>query len=87
MFLLNGLENEPIPAELAIWMRCKQLIQRAKAFQTIVRLGTYTAKVTQVQLAEGVQRYHVLSTSSSGEDVGNAGRGQTAVCGRQFGLT
>ena len=25
-----------------------------------------------------MQRYHVLSTSSSGEDVGNAGRGQTA---------
>ena len=43
---LNGLESEPIPAELAnLDALSKQLIQRAKAFQTIVRLGTYTAKV------------------------------------------
>ena len=43
---LNGLESEPIPAELAnLHALSKQLIQRAKAFQTIVRLGTYTAKV------------------------------------------
>ena len=43
---LNGLESEPIPAELAnLDALSKQLIQRAKAFQTIMRLGTYTAKV------------------------------------------
>ena len=43
---LNGLESEPIPAELAnLDALSKQLIQRAKVFQTIVRLGTYTAKV------------------------------------------
>ena len=45
-YFLNGLESEPIPAELAnLDALSKQLIQRAKAFQTIVRLGTYTAKV------------------------------------------
>ena len=37
---LNGLESEPIPAELAnLDALSKQLIQRAKAFQTIVRLA------------------------------------------------
>ena len=44
--VLNGLESEPIPAELAnLDALSKQLIQRAKAFQAIVHLGTYTAKV------------------------------------------
>ena len=43
---LNGLESEPIPAELAnLDALSKQLIQWTKAFQTIVRLGTSTAKV------------------------------------------
>ena len=44
--LLNGLQTEPVPVELAnLDPLSKQLIQRAKAFQAIVRLGTYTAKV------------------------------------------
>ena len=44
--ILNGLETEPIPAELSrLDALSKQLIQRAKSFQTVVRLGTYTGKV------------------------------------------
>ena len=44
--ILNGLETVPIPRELANLdpLSC-QLIQRAKAFQTIIRLGTYTGNV------------------------------------------
>ena len=44
--ILNGLITEPMPAELAkLDALSRQLIERAKAFQTIVRLATYTAKV------------------------------------------
>ncbi len=44
--VLNGFETVCIPPELAGMdpLSC-QLIQRAKAFQTIIRLGTYTGKV------------------------------------------
>ena len=44
--VLNGLQTVPIPPELAaLDPLSRQLIQRAKCYQTIVRLGTYTAKV------------------------------------------
>ena len=44
--VLNGLLTEPVPDELkSLDALSKQLIQRAKAFQTIVRLGTYSGKV------------------------------------------
>ena len=44
--ILNGLETEAIPVELSeLSILSKQLIQRAKSFQTVVRLGTYTGKV------------------------------------------
>ena len=44
--VLNGLETVPLPVELAkLDPLCMQLIQRAKSFQTILRLGTYTGKV------------------------------------------
>eukprot|EP00731_Ephydatia_muelleri_P003461 Em0001g3461a len=44
--VLNGLVTELIPDELkSLNALSKQLIQRAKAFQTIVRLGTYSGKV------------------------------------------
>ena len=44
--VLNGLEVEPVPAELeSLDPLSKQLIQRAKAFQAVYRLGTYTGKV------------------------------------------
>ena len=44
--VLNGLQTVPIPPELErLDSLSSQLIQRAKCFQTIVRLGTYTSKV------------------------------------------
>ena len=44
--LLNGLYTEPVPEELANLSPLEnQFIQRAKCFQTVVRLGTYTGKV------------------------------------------
>ena len=44
--VLNGLETVPIPPELAkLDLLSRQLIQRAKCYQAIVRLGTYTGKV------------------------------------------
>ena len=44
--VLNGLQTVPIPPELAkLDLLSRQLIQRAKCYQTIVRLGTYTGKV------------------------------------------
>ena len=44
--VLNGLKCEPIPDELKnLDPLSLQLIQRAKCFQTVVRLGTYTGKV------------------------------------------
>ena len=44
--VLNGLQTVPIPLELAVLdPLSRQLIQRAKCYQTIVRLSTYTGKV------------------------------------------
>ena len=44
--VLNGLQTVPIPRELAkLDLLSRQLIQRAKCYQTIVRLGSYTGKV------------------------------------------
>ena len=44
--VLNGLEVEPVPQNLQkLDPLRKQLIQRAKAFQAVIRLGTYTGKV------------------------------------------
>ena len=42
----HGLQLDTIPPELAqLDSLSRQLIQRAKCYQTVVRLGTYTAKV------------------------------------------
>ena len=44
--VLNGLETVPVPKILdKLDSLSVQLVQRAKCYQTIVRLGTYTAKV------------------------------------------
>ena len=44
--VLNGLETEPIPKELSnLSPFGKQMIQKVKPFQTIIRLGTYMGKV------------------------------------------
>ena len=44
--ILNGLATETVPGELShLNVLSKQLIQRAKEFQTVVWLGSMTAKV------------------------------------------
>ena len=44
--VLNGLQTISMPPELAkLDCLSRQLIQRAKCYQTVVKLGTYTAKV------------------------------------------
>ena len=44
--VMNGLYVEPVPQELSgLNALGRQLIKRAKCFQTVVRLGTYTDKV------------------------------------------
>ena len=44
--VLNGLHVIPIPPELdRLDLLSSQLIQRAKCYQTVVRLGTYTGRV------------------------------------------
>uniref|UniRef100_A0A1X7TI93 Uncharacterized protein n=1 Tax=Amphimedon queenslandica TaxID=400682 RepID=A0A1X7TI93_AMPQE len=44
--VLNGLQTDHLPQELPnLDQLSVQLIQRAKAYETVVRLGTYTAKV------------------------------------------
>lgn len=56
--VLNGLVVEPIPEELkSINALSKQLIQRAKAFQTIVRLGTYSGKVPAYNALQACRGY------------------------------
>ena len=44
--LLNSLYVELVPEELSgLNALERQLIQRAKCFQTVIRLGTYTGKI------------------------------------------
>uniref|UniRef100_A0A1X7U342 Uncharacterized protein n=1 Tax=Amphimedon queenslandica TaxID=400682 RepID=A0A1X7U342_AMPQE len=44
--VLNGLQSEPLPDKVkGLSAFSTQLIQLAKCFRTVVRLGTYTAKV------------------------------------------
>ena len=41
--VLNGLYTEPVPEKLSSLNNLEtQFIQRAKCFQTVVRLGMYT---------------------------------------------
>ena len=55
--VLNGLEVDPVPPELeSLDPLSKQMIQRAKAFQAVYRLGTYTGKMpshTSVKACKG----------------------------------
>ncbi|KAL5488752.1 hypothetical protein EMCRGX_G017739 [Ephydatia muelleri] len=74
--VLNGLVTEPTPQELkSLNALCKQLIQRAKAFQIIVRLGTYSdelvpflglkAKFSDLFSEDGVEHAVVSEDHSS----------------------
>ena len=53
-YVLNGLEVEPVPQDLQkVDPLSKQLIQQAKAFQAVIRLGTYTGKVPSYKACKG----------------------------------
>ena len=54
--VLNGLYVEEIPKELAqLNTLGRQLVQRKKPFQTIIRLGTYTGKVPIYNATKGLK--------------------------------
>ena len=67
--VLNGLQTIPIPPELAkLDLLSRQLIQRAKCYQTIVRLGTYTGKVptyNSLQACKGTMLFLPLPLSKT----------------------
>ena len=67
--VLNGLQTVPIPPELAkLDLLSRQLIQRAKCYQTIVRLGTYTGKVptyNSLQACKGTMFFLPLPLSKT----------------------
>ena len=54
--VLNGLYVEEIPKELSkLNALGRQLVQRVKPFQTIIRLGTYTGKVPIYNATKGLK--------------------------------
>ena len=54
--MLNGLYTESVPEELCNLNSLEtQLIQRAKCFQTVVRLGTYTGTVPAYNCLKAVK--------------------------------
>ena len=70
--VLNGLQTVPIPKELAkLDLLSRQLIQRAKCYQTIMRLGTYTGKVPTYKFPSGLQRHHVFPPFATKQDSRN----------------
>ena len=71
--ILNGLITEPVPDELkGLDALSKQLIQRAKAFQTLVRLGTYSGNQpahNSLQACKGIMFYLPLPLYNTFETV------------------
>ena len=75
--VLNGLKCEPLPKELDKLdpLSC-QLIQRAKCFQTIVRLGTHTLKVptyNSLKALKGAMFYLPLPLEKTMETLNEVG--------------
>ena len=74
--ILNGLITEPIPKELErLDPLSKQLIQRGKAFQAVVRLGTYTGKVpsyNSLKACKGTMFFLPLPLDKTIDDVMNS---------------
>ena len=75
--VLNGLYTEPVPEELSNLNALEnQLIQRAKCFQTVVRLGTYTGKVpiyNCVKAVKGTMFFLPLPLQSTLDKLDEAG--------------
>ena len=63
--ILNGLLTEAVPEELKrLNALSRQLVQRAKAFQTIVRLGTYTGNVPKYNSLQALQRFYIFPSAT-----------------------
>ena len=79
--VLNGLVTEPVPYELSkLDALSKQLIQRAKAFQTIVRLGTYSRKVpayNPLQACKGCMFFLPLPLNKTWQTLSEVSFGET----------
>ena len=84
--ILNGLMTESLPAELSnLDALSRQLIQRAKAFQTIVRLGTYTAKVPRynsLKACKGIMFFLPLPLKKTLETLGDVNPGNYSLSQR-----
>ena len=80
--ILNGLLTKSVPEELKrLDALSRQLVQRAKAFQTIVRLGTYTGNVPKynsLQACKGSVFFLPLPLNKTMETLGEVGT-DTAV--------
>ena len=67
--MLNGLQTVPVSPELVkLDSLSSQQIQRAKCFQTVVRLGTYTSKVpvyNSLKACKGTAFYFPLPLSET----------------------
>ena len=84
--VLNGLETAKVPSEIAkLDGLSRQLIQRAKCYQTIVRLGTYSGKVpyyNSLKACSGIMFFLPLPMSKTLEtldQVGKSGDGSPSV--------
>ena len=81
--VLNGLQTVPIPLELAVLdPLSRQLIQRAKCYQTIVRLSTYTGKVphyNSLKACKGTMFFLPLSLNKTLETLNDVNGGDTSL--------
>ena len=84
--VLNGLETAKVPTEISkLDGLSRQLIQRAKCYQTIVRLGTYSGKVphyNSLKACSGTMFFLPLPMSKTLEtldQVGKSGDGSSSV--------
>ena len=80
---MNGLFTKPVPDELkSLDALSKQLIQRANAFQTIVRLGTYSGKVpayNALQACKGIMFFLPLPLNKTWETLSEVHVSETDV--------
>ena len=88
--VLNGLYTIPVPDELAKLNTLEtQLIQRAKCFQTVVRLGTYTGKIpiyNALKAAKGTMFFLPLDLHNTLERLDEAGFTSDSTINELVGL-
>ena len=81
--VLNGLQTVPIPKELAVLDKLsRQLIQLAKCYQTIVRLGTHTGKVpvyNSLKACKGTMFFLPLPLNKTLETIQEAAESQNTA--------